>query len=111
MSLAHTCTHDVVSEEWGSEPKGQHEQVAGEARKQLFKTCRISAEIGKGSRHQHAMGMEAQDVVVPGVQVSCLHQLWEERNVVKKGASVSVHFFICICIHNHVGPSCQIFYF
>lgn len=78
-SAAHTCTHDVVSEEWGSEPKGQHEQVAGEARKQLSEACSIGAEVGKGSCHQHAVGMEAQDVVLPGVQVSRLHQLGGEK--------------------------------
>lgn len=78
-SLAHTCTHDVVSEEWGSEPKGQHEQGTGEARKLLSEACSVGAKVGKGSRHQHAMGMEAQDIVMLGVQVSCLHQLWEEK--------------------------------
>lgn len=30
-TVEQTCTHYVVSEEWGSKPKGQHEQVAGEA--------------------------------------------------------------------------------
>lgn len=58
-TLAQTCTHDVVSEERGSEPKGQHEQVAGEARKQLSEACGIGAEVSKGSCHQHTMGMEA----------------------------------------------------
>ena len=75
MSLAPTCRHDVVSEEWGSEPKGQHDEVASKSRKQLSEACGVGAEVGKGSCHQHAMWMEAQDVVVPGVQVSCLHQL------------------------------------
>lgn len=73
ISPAKTCTHDVVSEEWGSEPKGQHEQVAAEARVQLPEACGIRAEVGKGSCHQHAMRMEAQDVVLPRIQISCLH--------------------------------------
>lgn len=54
-----TCTHDVVSEERGSEPKGQHEQVAAEARVQLSEACGVGAEVGKGSCHQHTMRMEA----------------------------------------------------
>lgn len=73
--LALTCTHDVVSEERGSEPERQHEQVALEARKQLWEACSIGTEVGEGSCHQHAVGMEAQDVVVSGIQVSGLHQL------------------------------------
>lgn len=80
MSLVQTCTHYVVSEEWGSEPKGQHEQVAFESRKQLSEACGVGAEVSKGSCHQHAMWMEAQNIVVPGVQVSCLHQLGKKQN-------------------------------
>lgn len=67
MSIAQTSTHDVVSEEWSSEPKRQHEQVAGDAWKQLSEACRVGAEVGKGSCHQHTMGMEAKDVVMPGI--------------------------------------------
>lgn len=79
-SLIHTCTHDVVSEEWGPEPKGQHEQVAGEARKQPPEACGISAEVGEGTCNQYAVRMEAHDVVVSGVQVSGLHQLQGLKN-------------------------------
>lgn len=75
----HTCTHDVVSEERGSKPKGQHEQVAGEAGKQLSEACSIGAEVGKGSCYQHTMRMEAHNVVLPRVQVSCLHKLAAEK--------------------------------
>lgn len=77
--MHHTCTHDVVSEEWSSEPKGQHEQVAGEAWEQLSEARSVGAEVSEGSCYQHTVGMEAQDVVVSGVQVSCLHQLWVEQ--------------------------------
>lgn len=66
-SVAHTCTHDVVSKKWSSEPKRQHEQVAGEAWKQLPEARRVGAEVGKGSCYQHAVRMETQDVVVSGV--------------------------------------------
>lgn len=78
-ALGHTCTHDVVSEERGSKPKGQHEQVAGEAGKQLSEACSIGAEVGKGSCYQHTMRMEAHNVVLPWVQVSCLHKLAAEK--------------------------------
>lgn len=74
-----TRAHDVVSKEWAPEPKRQHEQVAGEAGKQLPEARGTSAEVGEGSCHQHAMRMEAQDVVVPGIQVSRLHQLGKEK--------------------------------
>lgn len=79
-----TSTHDVVSEEWSSEPQRQHKQVAGKAWKHLLEARSIGAEVGKGSCHQHAMRMEAQDVVVSGVQVSCLHKLMEETRTVCK---------------------------
>lgn len=83
MFAAHTCTHDVVSEERGSEPKGQHEQARGDAREQLSEACSVGAEVGEGPGHQHAVGVEAQDVVVPGVQVCRLHQLGGEHSTVK----------------------------
>lgn len=70
-----TSTHDVVPEEWSSEPQRQHQQVAGEAWKQLREASGVGAEVGEGSCYQHAMRVETQDVVVSGVQVGCLHQL------------------------------------
>lgn len=79
FSSLHTCAHDVVSEKRGPKPKRQHEQVAGEARKQLPEARGISAEVGEGSCHQHSVWVEADDVVVPGVQVSSLHQLDREK--------------------------------
>lgn len=78
-SLALTCTHDVISEEWSSEPKGQHEQVASKSWIELFEACGIGAKVGKGSCHQNTMWMETQYVVLFGVQVSCLYQLWKIR--------------------------------
>lgn len=93
MSVAHTCTHDVVSEEWCSEPKGQHEQVAGEAREQLPEACSIGAEVSEGSCHQHAVWMEAHHVVVLGVQVSCLYELGEER---QRKIKVLVLLYFCV---------------
>lgn len=72
---AHTSAHDVVSEEWSSEPQRQHQQVACKAWKQLWEACGIGAEVVESSSHQHAMRVEAKYVVVSGVQVSCLHQL------------------------------------
>lgn len=95
MSVAHTCTHDVVSEEWRSEPKGQHEQVAGEARVQLPEACSVGAEVREGSRHQHAVRMEAHHVVVLGVQVGCLHELGRERKE-EKNESVDVASLLCL---------------
>lgn len=77
--LGHTCTHDVVSKEWGSEPKRQHEHVAGEAGKQLSEACSTGAEVGKGSCYQHTMRMEAHHIVLPWVQISCLHKLVGEK--------------------------------
>lgn len=100
MSVTLTCTHDVVSEERGSEPEGQHEQVAGDARVQLPEACGVAAEVGEGSRHQHAVRMEAQDIVVSGVQVSRLHQLGG-----RKGNGIWIlhlhhHPSMCLAIHH-----------
>lgn len=78
--LPHTCTHNVISEEWCPKPKGQHEEVAGDAREQLFEACGVGTKIGKRSCHQHTMRMKANNIVLPGVQVSCLHQLREDKN-------------------------------
>lgn len=69
----HTSTHDVVSEERSSEPQWQHEQVGGEARKQLLEACGVGAEVGEGSCHQHTVRVKAQDVVVFWVQISRLN--------------------------------------
>lgn len=77
--MAHTCTHNVISEKWSPKPEGQHEQVAGQAGEQLVEACCIGTKIGKPSCHQHPMGMKANNIVLPGIQVSCLHQLGEEK--------------------------------
>lgn len=78
--MARTCTHDVVSEEGGSEPQRQHEHVAGEAGELVPEACGVDAEVGEGSRHQDSVRVEAKDVVVPGVQICSLMQLQTENS-------------------------------
>lgn len=73
--LFHTCWHDVVSEERGPKPKRQHEQVAGEAWKELPEASGVGTEVGEAPGHQHTVWVEPHHIVIPGVQVSSLHQL------------------------------------
>lgn len=77
--MPHTCTHNVISEERSPKPEGQHEEVAGDAREQLSEARCVGTKIGKGSCHQHTVGMKANHIVLPGIEVSCLHQLGEDR--------------------------------
>ena len=74
-----TSKHDVVSEERSSEPQRQHQQVAVQAWEETPEACRIGAEVTEGSSHQHTVRMEAQDIVVSGVQVCGLDQLETTR--------------------------------
>lgn len=70
-----TSTHQVIPEEGDSEPDGQHHQVRSESREQLRKPSCLGAEIQEGAGHQDAVGMEANQVVLPRVQLRRFHQL------------------------------------
>lgn len=74
-----TPTHDVVSEEGGPEPHGQHHQVGVDAWEERGEACALSAQVQKGSRRQDSVGVEACDVVPGRVQLSCLDQLRRQQ--------------------------------
>lgn len=54
------------------------------------------------------MGMEAEDVVVPGIQVSCLHQLGKgnEGHCEKESFNVDPFLYLnmapCAQLHKHI---------
>lgn len=70
-----TCGHDVISEEGGPEPQGQHHQMGADTGEDRREACALSAQVGKGSGCQDSMGVEARNVVPRGVQLSSLDQL------------------------------------
>lgn len=70
-----TSAHQVVPEERDAKPQGEHHQVWGDAREESGKARCLCAEIEKGSCCQDPVGMKSHQVVLPGVQLRCLHQL------------------------------------
>lgn len=118
--FAHTCTHNVISEKWSPEPERQHEEVAGEAGEQLLEACCIGTKVGKCSGHQHPVRMEANNIVLPGIQVRCLHQLGGRKEEIRspqffpteKAANQSNTLLLrnifhpFKCISNHGSKSC-----
>ena len=91
-----TCRHDVVSEERSSEPQRQHQQVAVEAWEQTPEARRMGAEVAEGSSHQHTVRMEAQDVVVAGVQVCGLDQLETTRETRVTTLMILMYFYMAV---------------
>lgn len=70
-----TPAHDVVAEEGDLEPEGQHQEVGGEPREELGEPRGFAAEVPKGAGHQDPVGVEAEEIIVGGVQLCRLHQL------------------------------------
>lgn len=70
-----TSAHQVVPEEGDAKPQGEHHQVWGDAWEERGKARCLRAEIDKGACCQDPVGMKSHQVVLPRVQLCCLHQL------------------------------------
>lgn len=70
-----TSTHHIVPEEREAKPQGKHHQVGGDAWEERGKARCLCAEIDEGSSCQDSVGMKSHQVVLPRVQLCCLHQL------------------------------------
>lgn len=70
-----TSTHQIVPEEREAKPQSKHHQVGSDAWEEFGKARCLCAEIEEGSSCQDSVGMESHHVVLPRVQLCCLHQL------------------------------------
>lgn len=82
-----TSTHQIVPEEREAKPQRKHHQVGSDAWEEFGKARCLCAEIEEGSSCQDSVGMESHHVVLPRVQLCCLHQL--DTGMKPKGARVS----------------------
>ena len=81
---AYTCTHDVLPEERYTEESGEHGQAGAHPGEGLGEATALGAETRVASGTHDAVGVDAQDVVLLGVQIGCLHQLNGRRKTCVK---------------------------
>ena len=75
FSGTNTCTHDVLPKERYPEESGEHGQAGAHPGEGLGETTALGAETRVASCRHDAVRVDAQDVVLLGVQLGCLHQL------------------------------------
>lgn len=70
-----TTKHAVVPEDREVKPTGQHEQVWAEAREEAGEAGGLCAKVAEGPDDQDAMRVEAEEIVVGGIQLCGFNQL------------------------------------
>lgn len=70
-----TPTHQVLPKHGQAEIPGQRGERGADAREQLLEARGARDEVAEGTDAEDAVGVRADDVVVTGGQVVCLHQL------------------------------------
>lgn len=70
-----TPTHQVLPKHGQAEVSGQRGEEGADAREQLLEARGARDEVAEGADAEDAVRVRADDVVVAGGQVVCLHQL------------------------------------
>lgn len=83
-----TTKHAVVPEARKVKPTGQHEQVRAEAREEAGEAGGLCAEVAEGPHDQDAMRVEAEEIVVGGIQLCGFNQLGGRGCTTRPGGEI-----------------------